>query len=148
MLRFISGDKQKNEKLDQIASSLLEAWRETGAAENANNNAENKDYANNGVISHGLQRRIFARIENEKRRRLDEGRAWSMLLLEARHVLPVLAMIAVAVMGLAIYNPDRPSWPVTGRHHGVTSVLIVNDIQPFSNDEMMASAVSPGRRGK
>jgi len=89
-----------------------------------------------------LYQRVRQRIEAEKRRRLEEGGSWALLLLEAKHVLPVLTVIAAALIGLAASTPNSPMTPPG---HGIPSLptfgLLATEIPPFSNDEMMASAV-------
>jgi hypothetical protein len=84
---------------------------------------------------------------------MEEGNSWNLLILEARHVLPVLTMIAVAVIGLAasptpaLLSPRQGAAIVQGtapgKAHGATqtSGLLPAEILPFSNEELMASAV-------
>ena len=130
-----TGRQNWNRKVDQAIGALIRAYvtnHEVGAP----------------ASSPYLHQRIFARIEAEKRRRLEEGSAWSLIFLEAKHVIPFLTVIALIAMGLAIYSPavDHSRGP-NPRSHAL-QVLVANDIAPFSNDEMMVSAVGNDERKK
>lgn len=100
-----------------------------------------------------LYQRVKQRIEAERQRRMEEGNSWNLLILEARHVLPVLTVIAVAIIGLAasptpaLFSPRQGPAIVQGTTPGKipgitpTSGLLPADILPFSNEELMAAAV-------
>jgi hypothetical protein len=99
-----------------------------------------------------LYQRVRQRIEAERQRRMEEGNSWNLLILEARHVLPVLTVIAVAIIGLAasptppLFSPGRGSATVQrttpGKMQGAPpSGLLPSEILPFSNEELMAAAV-------
>ena len=128
-----AGRQNRNRKIDQAIGALIRSY----AASNE---------AGAPASSPHLHQRIRARIEAEKRRRLEEGSAWSTLFLEAKHVIPFLTVIAMIAMGLAIYSPaiDHSRSPNPLSH--APQVLVANDIAPFSNDAMMVSAVGNGDR--
>lgn len=123
-----------HQKVDRLIGALFAAYRASSEEEVS--------------ASPYLHRRIMARIEAEKRRRSEEGSAWGMLFLEAKHVIPVLTMIAVAAIGLAIYSPSLNNSPTMGSQGAASQVLVASDIPPFSNDEMMASAIDADDRQK
>lgn len=127
--------KNRNLKIDQAIGALIKAY-------GTNNEA------NAPAPSPYLHQRILARIEAEKRRRAEEGATWGTLFLEAKHVIPFLMAIAVIAMGLAIYSPatEHSIGPNPLSH--APQVLVANDIAPFSNDEMMVSAVGNDDRQK
>jgi hypothetical protein len=99
-----------------------------------------------------LYQRVRQRIEAERQRRMEEGNSWNLLILEARHVLPVLTVIAVAIIGLAasptppLFSPSQGSATVQrttpGKGQGAQpNGLLPSEILPFSNEELMAAAV-------
>lgn len=52
-----------------------------------------------------LFRRICARIEAEKLRRAEERNPWRALLVQARHALPIVAVLAIMALGALWYVP-------------------------------------------
>lgn len=52
-----------------------------------------------------LFRRICARIEAEKLRRAEERNPWRALLVQARHALPIVAVLAIMALGALWYAP-------------------------------------------
>jgi len=130
--------QKKEQAIDRLMELLFSGYRDAERPE---------------TTSPFLYQRVRQRIEAERQRRMEEGNSWNLLILEARHVLPVLTMIAVAVIGLAasptpaLLSPRQVS-PIVqgtapGKAHGATqtSGLLPAEILPFSNEELMASAV-------
>ncbi|MFM8393329.1 MAG: hypothetical protein ACKOB4_05335 [Acidobacteriota bacterium] len=124
-------DREKN--IDRLIGSLVRAYSVRNQAEP-------------DTSSPFLHQRILARIEAEKRRRGEEGSAWGILFREGLHVIPFLALITVFIMGLAI-STQSSDQPV---HHATAvsapHALTAGDIAPFSNDEMLASAIGSDDR--
>lgn len=125
----------RNRKLDELISALFSAYR-----------ASNESVGTQP--SPHLHRRIIARIEAEKRRLTEEGTAWGALFLEARKVVPVLALIAVFAMWLAIYSPSIDTTLTQSSLSHPPQVLVATEIPPFSNDEMMVWAIKVEDRKK
>jgi hypothetical protein len=116
-----------NERLDRFGEELLHAIEASDAE------------INTAATSPFLYRRIRVRIEAEQRRMAEERGKWFALVAEARHAIPVLAMIAVIAIGLLWTLPARA--PKTTGTSGSVQLSIITEISPLSNDEMMASIV-------
>jgi hypothetical protein len=116
-----------NERLDRFGEELLHAIESSDAE------------INTAATSPFLYRRIRARIEAEQKRMAEERGKWFALLAEARHAIPVLAMIAVVAIGLLWTMPART--PQTAGTSGSVQLSTMTEISPLSNDEMMASIV-------
>lgn len=129
---------KKDPAIDRLIDLLFSGYREAERPE---------------TTSPFLYQRVKQRIEAERQRRTEEGNSWNLLILEARHVLPVLTVIAVAIIGLAasptpaLFSPRQGSAIVQGSASGKipgvtqTSGLLPSEILPFSNEELMAAAV-------
>lgn len=139
-LKFKTAEDKR--EIDRLTDSLLDAWREAGVEAGVE--------AEKAPAAPWLHRRVLARIEAEKRRRLEEGQTWRLLFLEAKQVLPFLTMIAIAAMCLAAWYPQL-TLPAktsasrdlagTASRYSLPNALTAGEIQPFSSDEMMASAI-------
>jgi hypothetical protein len=116
-----------NERLDKFGEELLHAIESSDAE------------INTAATSPFLYRRIRARIEAEQKRMAEERGRWFALQTEARHAIPILAMIAVVAIGLLWTIPART--PQTVGTLGSSQSPAITEISPFSNDEMMASIV-------
>lgn len=124
-------DRKKN--LDHLIGSLLRAHIDRNQAE-----------PDNSIPF--LYQRVMARIEDEKRRRVEDGLTWGVLIREGMQVIPLLALIAVFVLGLAV-TTQRVSQPVQpGTAPAIPHTLAWADIAPFSDDEMLASATASDDR--
>ena len=124
-------DREKN--IDRLIGPLVKAYSD-------------RNHAEPETSSPFLPQRILARIEEEKRRRGEEGSAWVILFREGLQVIPVLTLLTIFIMGLAISTrfSDQPV-----HHNTVASTpqaLTAGDIAPFSNDEMLAAAIGTDDR--
>jgi hypothetical protein len=111
----------ENEKLDRFGEELLHAMEPSEAE------------INMAAASPFLYRRIRVRIEAEQKRLTEERGRWFTFFVEAKHAIPVLAMIAIIAVGLLWYTP-RP----TTQSNASPAVV---EIIPLSNDEMMTSII-------
>lgn len=60
---------------------------------------------NSAANSPFLFRRIRARIEAEERARAEERNPWRALLVQTRHALPIVAVLAMMALGALWYAP-------------------------------------------
>ncbi len=116
----------ENDRLDRFGEELLQALEANEAEINA------------AATSPFLYRRIRVRIEAEQKRLAEERGRWFAFFVEAKHAIPVLAMIAMIALGLLWYMP--------GYSTQTNSSPLMVEISPLSNDEMMASIVGWNER--
>lgn len=98
-------------------------------------------------LSPSLHQRIRVRIEAEQQRRAGEVQAWGMLFLQGLYVLPILALLALVVMGVGFTSIGQRSY-ASGQPSAalVTPAIALNEIAPFSNDELMAATIESDDR--
>lgn len=119
-----------DEKLDRFSEELLHAL---DAGEMEVNAAGNSPF---------LYRRIRVRIEAEERRRAGDRGKLFMLFTEARHAIPVLALITVIAIGLVWYSPSHSIEPSTFYGSSSASQAPMSSEMPgLSNDEIITSLV-------
>ena len=108
-----------------------------------------KNDADEGGPSAFLHQRVRARIEAEQRQRASEVQAWGVLFLQGLYVLPILTLLAIVVTGVALTTPGHGAL-VNGHTPTSSAVpaIALNEIAPFSNDELMAAATGGDDRGK
>ncbi|MEY4168429.1 MAG: hypothetical protein RIR52_2253 [Acidobacteriota bacterium] len=126
----------RRRETDLLLGSLIRTF----SANNASNAAAPSPF---------LHQRIRARIEAEQHRRSLEVQAWGVLFLQGLHLLPILALLTIVVMGAALTTPNDGS-SVGSRTVSTSSTpaIAMNEIAPFSNDELMAAAIGDASRGK
>jgi len=121
--------------LDQLVGLLIR----TQVAENRSHGAE---------LSPSLHQRIRARIEAEQQRRAGEVQAWGVLFLQGLYVLPILTLLALVVMGVGFTSIGQRSYTNSQTPAAlITPAIALNEIAPFSNDELMAATIGSDERG-
>lgn len=78
---------------------------------------------NTAATSPFLFRRICARIEAEKLRRAEERNPWRALLVQARHALPIVAVLAIMALGALWYTA-----PNNGLSNEQPSILMAETV--------------------
>jgi hypothetical protein len=116
----------EDQTLDRLSDELLRALEPS--------EAEITTAANSPF----LFRRIRARIEAEERARAEERSPWRALLVQARHALPVVAVLAMMALGALWYAPTG-ALPANGAAEDQSSLLTT--ATPPLEEELVFSLV-------
>ncbi len=119
----------EDNKLDRFSEELLHALEASDMEVNA------------AATSPFLYRRIRVRIETEQKRMTEERGKWFAFLAEAKHAIPVFAMIATIAIGLLWYLPARLHPSQAPGNGPSPQMMTIGELPSLTSDEMIASIV-------